>query len=611
MSSGSRLRKELAPPHKSATGVIGRFVPSIGWLARYNRADALGDLSAGIIVAIMLVPQAMAYAMLAGLPPEVGLYASMAPPIIYAIFGSSRTLAVGPVAVASLMVAAALGNYVAQGPAAYLEGAFIISLEVGLILFALGLTRAGFVANYLSHPVMSGFTSAAALIIALSQVKHLLGLTMPGNLDFGHTLYAIASSIGTINGMTAILGLAAVVLLFLVRSKLAGVLKRLGLPGGLAAALARTGPLFVVVIATALVGGLGLHDNQDVAVVGTIPAGLPPIGVPSLDPALWGDLALSSLAIALVSFVESVAIAKVLAAKRRERIEANQELIGLGLANVAGAFTGASAVCGGFARSAVNFQSGARTQMAAVITAILVGASTLALAPLFAHLPQAVLAAIIVVSVIGLFEPRSFVRNFRYSKADGVAQGVTFLAVLGLGIEIGILAGIALSILFHLWRTSRPHIAIVGRVGNTEHFRNVLRHRVTINSNLLLLRVDESLYFPNVAFIEERVLAAIAERPGIKHFVLICSSINVIDASALETLDEMRRTLRDFGVEFHLTEVKGPVMDKLERAGFIERLGHDHVHLSTNDAVVRLSEPTGNTEVGPNLASLGRRNSLH
>lgn len=610
MSSGSRLRAELATNKRLPPPLIERFVPSIGWLARYSRADALGDLSAGIIVAIMLVPQAMAYALLAGLPPEVGLYASMAPPIIYALFGSSRTLAVGPVAVASLMVAAALGKHFTQGSAAYLEGALIISLEVGLILFALGLMRAGFVANFLSHPVMSGFTSAAALIIALSQVKHLFGLAMPGNLDFGPTLYAIGESIGSINPVTAALGVAAVIALFLIRGQLAALLRWAGLAPGLAAALARTGPLVVVVVTTALVGGLGFHESQGVAVVGSIPAGLPPLAAPSFDPALWADLAPSSLAIALVSFVESVAIAKVLAAKRRERIEANQELIGLGLANVAGAFTGANPVCGGFARSAVNFQSGARTQVAAIITAILVGASTLALAPLFKHLPQAVLAAIIVVSVIGLFEPRSFVRNFRYSKADGVAQGATFLAVLGLGIEIGILAGVGLSLLFHLWRTSRPHIAIVGRVGNTEHFRNVLRHRVTVNANLLLLRVDESLYFSNVAFIEEKVLSAIAEKPGIKHFVLICSSINAIDASALETLDEMRHTLKDFGVEFHLAEVKGPVMDKLERAGFIERLGRDHVHLSTNDAVTRLSEPNGNTEVGPNLASLGRRKGV-
>jgi SulP family sulfate permease len=343
------------------------------------------------------------------------------------------------------------------------------------------------------------------------------------------------------------------------------------------------------VIATAIVAGLDLHAGSSVAVVGVIPAGLPRLAAPSFDLSLWAELGPSSLAIALVSFVESVAIAKVLAAKRRERVVPNQELIGLGLANIAGAFTGASPVCGGFARSAVNFQGGARTQMAAIVTAILVGLSTAFLTPLFHHLPQAVLAAIIVVSVIGLFEPHLFIKNFRYSKADGIAQAVTFLAVLGLGIEYGILTGIALSLLFHLWRTSRPHIAIVGRVGTTEHFRNVLRHTVTTHPGLLLLRVDESLYFPNIKFIEDRVLAEIAERPGLKHFVLICASVNVIDASALETLEELRVTLGEHGVGLHLAEVKGPVMDKLERIGFVDRLGRDHIHLSTHDAVRRLA----------------------
>ncbi len=582
-----------------AARALASFVPASAWLRRYSRQDAGGDLTAGVIVAIMLVPQAMAYALLAGLPPEVGLYASMAPPIIYAVFGSSRTLAVGPVAVASLMVAAALGNRMVEGTADYVTGALVISLEVGLILFALGLTRAGFVANYLSHPVMSGFTSAAALIIALSQVKHLLGLPMPGNLDFGHTMVAIVSSLPQINPMTTGIGAAAIALLVLMRGRLLILLRVLGVPANAAVLLTRAGPLVVVVMATAIVAGLDLQATSNVAVVGVIPAGLPRFAAPSFDLALWAELGPSSFAIALVSFVESVAIAKVLAAKRRERVAPNQELIGLGLANVAGAFSGASPVCGGFARSAVNFQGGARTQMAAVVTAILVGVSTAFLTPLFLHMPHAVLAAIIVVPVIGLFDAESFLKNLRYSKADGIAQLLTFLAVLGLGIEIGILCGVALSLLFHLWRTSRPHIAIVGRVGLTEHFRNVLRHKVTTYPGLILLRVDESLYFPNIKFIEDRVLTEIAERRDLKHFILICSSVNVIDASALETLEDMRVTLGEFGIGLHLAEVKGPVMDKLERIGFVDRLGRDHIHLSTHDAVVRLAEPNGPVAANP------------
>ena len=566
--------------------IIKRYIPAADWLASYNRTDLSGDLTAGIITAILLIPQAMAYSILAGLPPEVGLYASIAPPILYAFFGSSRTLAVGPVAVASLMVASALSQHAAVGSGEYYAGALILALLAGGFLFLMGVARLGFMANFLSHPVMSGFTSAAAIVIAFSQLKHLLGLQIPRGLRVDEITVFIVKHLGDINTATWIMSAASIAMLLLMRRYLNEVLNRFQLPKSLVQGLSKAGPLLLVVVMTILAAIMSLDTTQGLAVVGAIPAGLPSLSVPHFNLAIWRDLVPSAALIALVSFVESVAIARVLASKRRQKIDVDQELVGLGIANMSAAFTGGSPVCGGFSRSVVNFSAGANTQFAAILTALLIGLSVLFFTPLFYFLPQLVLAAIIVVAVLGLIDFGGFATCWNYNKSDAISMLATFFLVMAEGIEAGIVSGIVISIALHLWRNSRPHIAIVGRVGNTEHFRNVKRHKVKTCAGVLALRVDESLFFANAQYLENFILAAVAEKRTVKDVVLICSAINAIDTSALESLENLTADLSNAGVVLSLAEVKGPVMDRLRKTHLLDLLGK--IYLSTHEAFTDL-----------------------
>lgn len=567
---------------------IERIIPAVAWLRTYRMGEFPGDLTAGIITAILLVPQAMAYSILAGLPPEVGLYASIVPPILYAFFGSSRALAVGPVAVASLMVASALGSLALPGSADYIVAALVLSALIGVFLLIMGIAKLGFLANFLSHPVMSGFTSAAAIVIAFSQLKHLLGLDIPRGSRIDEAVLHIFQHIPEANITTVSISVVSLLLLFGFRQYLGPLLIKLGLSEGIANTLVKAGPMLVVVLMTVLSANMLWNETSGLAVVGSIPAGLPPLTVPSFDIALWRELAVSAALIALVSFVESVAIARVLASKRRQKIDVNQELVGLGVANIGAAFSGGSPVCGGFSRSVVNFAAGANTQLAAIITAFLIALSVLFFTPLFYYLPQAVLAAIIIIAVLGLVDFKALKVNWHYSKSDAAAWVVTFVVVMAEGIELGIVAGVVISLILFLWRSSKPHIAIVGRVGNTEHFRNIKRHTVRTCLHLLAIRVDESLFFANTRYFENYVLSAVVDQPDVKHVVFICSAINAIDGSALESLEQLISDLKSAGVTFHLAEVKGPVMDRLERTDFLDHLKPGKVFLSTHDAFKEL-----------------------
>ncbi len=569
-----------------------RYVSILDWLPAYRRADLPGDLLAGLIVAIMLVPQAMAYALLAGLPPQIGLYASILPVVLYALFGSSRVLAVGPVAMVSLMVASGLGGIAEPGSAEYYLGALLLALMSGAILLVMGLVKLGFIVNFLSHPVISGFTSAAALVIGFSQLKHLLGLEIPRSHLITDIVGYAATHIAEVNLATLGLGLGSVALLLLSRGALGALLRRLHVAEAVVGPLTKTGPLFVVIVGTVLVWQLGLRDQAGVKIVGDIPAGLPPIALPAIDVAYMRELVPVALLIALVGFMESVSVAKSLASRRRQKIDADQELRALGAANIGAALTGGYPVTGGFSRSVVNFTAGANTALASVVTAALIALTVAFLTPLFYNLPKAVLASIIVVAVANLVDLRTLVHVWRYSKADAASLLATFAAVLALGIEIGILAGAGLSVLLYLWRTSRPHMAEVGRVGSTEHFRNIKRHTVTTWPNLLAIRVDESLYFANTKFLEDRLRAALANRPTLEHLVLIFSAVNFVDASALETLDALIEEFREVGVTVHLAEVKGPVMDRLEHSDLIDHLGEGQIFLSTHEAVEALARPS-------------------
>lgn len=568
---------------------LRRYLPILDWGSRYGRETLANDLLAAVIVTIMLIPQSLAYAMLAGLPPQVGLYASIAPLIAYAIFGTSRTLAVGPVAVVSLMTAAAVGNVATQGTPEYLGAAVTLAFLSGLFLLAIGLFRLGFLANFLSHPVISGFITASGLLIAASQLKHLLGVPAGGDtlVEIGAEL---AGSITGINLPTALIGVAGLAFLFWVRRGLQPLLQRFGLSPRTSSMLAKAGPVLVVAASTVAVWALDL-GAAGVRTVGAIPKGLPQVTLPPLDPAAWVALAIPALLLSVVGFVESVSVAQTLAAKRRQRIDPDQELIALGASNLGSAFSGGFPVTGGFARSVVNFDAGAETPAAGAYTAVGIAVATLFLTPLIRDLPNATLAATIMVAVLSLVDLKALARTWSYSRADFAAMAVTILLTLGLGVEAGIIAGVGLSLALFLYRGSRPHVAIVGRVPGTEHFRNVLRHQVETVPGIITVRVDESLFFANARYLEDTVYDLIAKDPSIRHLVLMCSAVNEIDASALESLEAINARLKDAGVTFHLSEVKGPVMDRLQRSHFLQSLTGE-VYLSQHEAIQRLKVQT-------------------
>ena len=569
----------------------------MGWLRAYDRSTLGSDAFAALIVTLMLVPQSLAYAMIAGLPPQVGLYASIAPLIAYAAFGTSRTLSVGPVAIVSLMTAAAAGDIARSGSAGYLEAALVLALLSGAVLLAMAVLRLGFLANFLSHPVISGFIAASALLIAASQLKHLLGVRVEGD-TLVQLLPALVEATPRANLPTLALGVIATGFLIWVRRGLKPLLLRFNVRERVADFLAKAGPLVAIVGTTVMVGMADLRA-QGVHVVGSVPTGLPPLSWPRFEAPAWAQLLPAAALISLVGFVESISVAQALAARRRQRVDANQELVGLGAANVAAAITSGYPVTGGFARSVVNFDAGARTQLASVFTAAGIALVALLFTPLLQDLPQAALAATIIVSVLSLIDLATVRHTWRYSRSDFSAMAATILVVLIVGVEAGIVAGVTLSIALYLWRTSRPHIAIVGQVPGTEHFRNVERHDVITSPTVLSVRVDESLYFADARYLEDRLYDEVARRPDIRHMVLVCAAVNYIDASALDSLEVIVDRLKHAGVTFHLSEVKGPVLDRLKRSEFLQHLTGE-VFLSQYHAMSTLDpESTARASAAP------------
>ena len=560
---------------------IARYLPILDWGSRYNSTTLTNDGVAAIIVTIMLIPQSLAYAMLAGLPPEIGLYASILPLIAYAIFGTSRTLAVGPVAVVSLMTLTAASAIAAPGSADFIAAALVLALLSGLFLLLLGIFKLGFLANLLSHPVVSGFITASGIIIATSQLKSIFGIKASG-AAMPELVSSIAATIGTTNIPTLIIGVSATAFLFWVRKGLKPLLMRLGLPARPAELLAKAGPIAAVAVSTIATILLGL-EAQGVKVVGDIPQSLPPFSVPLVDLELWQRLAVPAMLLSIIGFVESVSVGQTLAAKRRQRIDPDQELIGLGAANISAAFSGGYPVTGGFARSVVNFDAGAETPAAGAFTAVGIALAALFLTPLLASLPIATLAATIIVAVLSLVDLKTPQTIWRYSKMDFSAMAATIGVTLVAGVEPGVIAGVGLSLALFLWRSSRPHAAIVGRVPETEHFRNVQRHKVFTDPRILTIRIDESLTYLNARWLEEFILEQVAEQKTVRHVILMCSAVNAIDASALESIEAINHRLEDGGISLHLSEVKGPVMDRLNRSHFLDQLS-GKVFLSQNAA---------------------------
>lgn len=566
--------------------VLGRVMPIFDWGKAYQRADFSQDMLAAVIVTIMLIPQSLAYALLAGMPPEAGLYASILPIIAYALFGSSRVLAVGPVAVVSLMTAAALGQVAQAGTADYATAALTLAALSGAMLLGMGLLRMGFIANFLSHPVIAGFITASGILIATGQVGALLGVKVSG-ASLPDLLGSFWAGLDGFNWRTALIGGLCLVFLYWVRLRMKGVLRGLGVSAVLSDVLTKAGPVLAVAVSTLAVWALGWVD-AGVAVVGTIPAALPPLTWPGFSGDLVAELAMPALLISVVGFVESVSVAQTLAARKRQRIRPDQELIGLGAANLAAGFTGGFPVTGGFARSVVNADAGAATPAAGIYTAIGLAIAALALTPLLYFLPKATLAATIIVAVLGLVDLSIVKRAFAYSRADFAAVAGTILVTLIFGVEAGISTGVILSIGLHLYKSSRPHVAEVGQVAGTEHFRNIMRHQVITDPAVLTLRIDESLYFANTRYLEDLILLRTADCSDLRHVILMCSAVNEIDMTALETLEGLNHQLKDRGVALHLSEVKGPVMDRLKRTNFLWHMT-GQVFLSQHEAFAKLT----------------------
>ncbi len=564
---------------------LRKYLPCIDWLRTYDARTLSDDLVAAVILTIMLVPQSLAYALLAGVPAEVGLYASMLPLMLYTVFGSSRTLAVGPVAVASLMTASSIGSLGLATQAEYLQAAMLLAMLSGLFLLILGILRFGFMANFLSHPVVSGFITASGIIIALGQVRHILGINADGD-NLPELFSTLIDNVGDINGATLAVGLFALAFLAAARIWLKAGLAALGVPAFAAGLVTKAAPVIAVIITIVWAGIAGLGD-QGVALVGMIPSGLPSLVMPAWDLDMMRELIVPAILISVIGYVESVSVGKTLASKRRQKINQNQELIGLGAANIASAVSGGFPVTGGFSRSVVNFDAGAQTPAAGFFTAIGIAIATMTLTGYLALLPKATLAATIIVAVLGLVDVSILKKTWVYSRHDFIAVAATIGVTLLAGVEIGVSTGVLASLVLHLYKTSRPHIAEVGEIRGTKHFRNVKRHQVETSPDILQLRIDESLYFANASYIEEEIFRNLGERKQLRHVILMCTAVNEIDISALEVLESINEILAEQGIGFHLSEVKGPVMDHLEGTHFLKKL-NGQVFLSHYQAVQTL-----------------------
>lgn len=573
---------------------IARFVPILDWGRSYDRATFSNDLIAALIVTIMLIPQSLAYAMLAGLPPEAGIYASIVPIILYAIFGTSRSLAVGPVAVVSLLTVSALAQVAEQGTAGYGVAALTLAFMSGAFLALMGVLRLGFLANFLSHPVIAGFITASGILIATSQLKHIFGISADGH-TFPELLLSLGVHLADINLATLIVGVAATAFLFWVRKGLKPMLRRMGAGVRLADVATKAGPVFAVVATTLAVWTLGLND-QGVNIVGEVPQGLPPFTMPSFSFDLMRALFAPAIMISVIGFVESVSVAQTLAARKRQRIDPNQELIGLGAANLGAAFTGGFPVTGGFSRSVVNFDAGAETPAAGAFTAVGLVIAAVALTPLVYFLPNATLAATIIVAVLGLVDLSILKKTWIYSKSDFMAVLATIVLTLAFGVEIGVASGVILSVALHLYKTSRPHVAEVGLVPGSHHFRNIHRHAVETVPEVVTLRVDQSLFFVNARFLEDLVQDRVRPGTDVRHVILMFSAVNEVDYSALESLEAINLRLKDMGVGLHLSEVKGPVMDRLKTSHLAQHL-NGQIFLSQYDAWCALTSGTSSETV--------------
>lgn len=553
-------------------------------LLPWDATRLIPDISAGLIIAIMLVPQAIAYAFLAGLPPEAGLFASLLPLLAYALLGSSPTLAVGPVAIISLMTLNALHGVVEVSGANYPAYATLLAAMTGtwlLIFFTIGL---GSWTSFISHSVISGFTSAAALVIIISQLTYFTGLEVPRGGPGWEPLRFTVEHWWDIALTPLLLGIGGIILVLAWQKMIPVVSARLKLNSSLATLVNRSGPLILIISATLVT--LGFQLNTDT--VGMIPSGLPSLSFPAVSTMNWQALLLPSAILALIIFLESLSIANTMAREQKRRILPNQELLALGIANLAASITQAMPVAGGFGRSMVMVSSGARSQWAAVVTFIAMVIVALVAGRWFQYLPEAILGAIITVATWPLFRWQDGWKAWKFQRSDGLVWFVTFATVLGTNAETGIITGVGLSLFLYLKRTSQPHIAEVGRIENTDQFRNILRHKVQTTSGIMLIRVDENLYFANSDFLVDYILGKVLRNHDLRHVVIVGTAINHIDFCGVEALELLHERLLEQNIQLNLAEFKGPVMDQLARSDLLKHLSAKQVFFTASDALKSL-----------------------
>ncbi|MGB5509939.1 SulP family inorganic anion transporter [Robiginitalea sp.] len=570
--------------------MLKRYFPIFDWLPGYQKQWLSGDLSAGITVGIMLIPQGMAYAMIAGLPPVFGLYAALVPQIVYALMGTSRQLAVGPVAMDSLLVASGLGALALSGLEEYIAMALFLALFMGGIQLLFGLLKMGFLVNFLSKPVISGFTSAAAIIIGLSQLKHLLGTDIEGSSQIHILLSNAFKTLGDTNLFTLGLGIAAIVVI--------RMLKRINrkIPGALVA----------VVLGVMAVYFLGL-SSSGVRIVGEVPDGLPALTLPAVDAARISELFPIALTLALIAFMEAISVAKAVEEKRGENhVKANQELVALGASNIIGSLFQSYPTTGGFSRTAVNDQAGAHTGLASLISSAVVGLTLLFLTPAFYYLPNAVLAAIIMVAVFGLIDLKYPARLWKNRKDEFALLVITFLLTLGLGIKEGILLGVLASLLLLVYRISKPHIAILGRIRDTPHFRNLDRFTTDTENpeDFLILRFDGQLFFGNKDYFREQLQKQIEKKgEGLRYVILNAEAVNYIDSTAVFMLRSLVADLKKENIRFAVAGAIGPTRDILYTSGLIEDIGKENLFTNTNEAFSHLRMLGERSEIETRIAT--------
>ncbi len=555
-----------------------KFLPFLGWLPTYKKTDFTKDLIAGLTVGIVLVPQGMAYAMIAGLPPVYGLYAAITPLIIYAFLGTSRQVAVGPVAMDSILVAAGLGTLAIVGVENYVAMALVLSFMVGAFQFLLGLFRMGFLVHFLSKPVISGFTSGAAIIIIFSQLKHLLGTDIEGSSQFQQLVLNAFEKLGDTNSYDLMIGLIGILIIVAFKKWN----KRI------------PAVLLVVLLGILAVYFLGLQD-YGVAIVGTVPEGLPIFKIPDITFKNLLDIWPIAFTLALVGYLETISIGKAIEEKNNTNtIDPNQELIALGTANVIGSFFQSYMSTASFSRSAINNESGARTNFASLISVVLVVLTLLFFTPFFYYLPNAVLASIIMVSVFSLIDFRYPKSLFQHRKDELLVLLATFVATLFIGIKEGILIGVLFSLLLMVYRTSNPHFAILGNIKNSDYYKNIKRFgdEVILRDDLLTVRFDAQLYFGNSDYFKKQLLKAVDDKgEGLKAVILNAEAINYIDSTGARMLIKVIDDLKARGLQFYIAGAIGPARDIIFRSGIINSLQKEHLFVKIKEAVAYFEDP--------------------